>query len=233
MSVLVTGAGGAIGGAIVARLLAQGRAVVAHDMRAPATPVDGVRQIVGDIGDQAALTDELTQLGVELEAVIAAHGVDGSAALIDLEDAFVRRVMTVNAASLPRLLRAVRPHLGAGAPFVVVGSQAGLVGESDNAAYCASKFAVHAWALAERDDGVVIRVLAPGCTETPLLYAAQERFANAQGVPTQQFVDARRARIPLQRFARVEETAAATVYLAGTDGPRPRLLTASGGEVLW
>ncbi len=233
MSVLVTGAGGAIGGAIVARLRAQGRAVVAHDLRAPAKTAEGVRHLVGDVTDRAATADALQRLGVELEAVIAAHGVDGSAALTDLDDAFVRRVMAVNAASLPRLLAAVRPHLVYGAPFVVIGSQAGLVGEPDNAAYCASKFAVHAWALAEREDGVAMRVLAPGCTETPLLYAAQERFAAAQGVPAQQFVEARRARIPLRRFARVEETAAAAVFLAGTDGPRPRLLTASGGEVLW
>lgn len=233
MSVLVTGAGGAIGGAVVARLRQRGRDVIAHDLRPPAEPLDGVRQLEGDVGDGAALAAALAGMGAELEAVIAAHGVDGSAALADLDDAFVRRVMSVNAASLPRLLEAVRPRLADGAPFVVVGSQAGLVGEPDNAAYCASKFAVHAWALAPRDDGVVVRVLAPGCTETPLLFAAQERFAAAQGVPAQEFIDARRARIPLQRFARVDETAAAAVWLAEADGPRPRLLAATGGEVLW
>jgi len=235
MTALVTGAAGAIGAAIVARLVEDGHDVVAHDLRPPQVDPDGrgVTGISGDLSDSGRLGDQISELGVTLDAVIAAHGVDGSAALADLDDAFVRRVLRVNAASIPSLLEAVRPHLRRPAVFVTVGSQAGLVGEPDNAAYCASKFAVTGWALASSDDDVTVRLLCPGCTESPLLYAAQERFAAAQGVPAETFIAERRARIPLQRFAAVRETAAAAVYLAAPDGPRPVLLAATGGEVVW
>jgi len=232
VNVLVTGAAGAIGAAIVARLREDGHEVVAHDLRTPeAAP--GVTALGGDLADAGVLGDQLAGLGVGLDAVIAAHGVDGSAALADLDDAFVRRVLRVNAASVPVLLETVRPYLATPAVFVAIGSQAGLVGEPDNAAYCASKFAITGWALAASDAGVAVRVLCPGCTESPLLYAAQERFAAAQGVSAEAFITRRRERIPVRRFAAVRETAAAAVYLAGTDGPRPRLLAATGGEVVW
>jgi NAD(P)-dependent dehydrogenase (short-subunit alcohol dehydrogenase family) len=231
MTVLVTGAAGAIGGAIVKRLVADGREVIGHDLR----PVSDVPSIVGDLGDEAALRDALGELGTQLDAVVAAHGVDGSGALAEIDDAFVRRVLTVNTASLPRLLRAVRPYLASPAAFVVVASQAGLVGEGANVAYCASKFAAVGWAraAAEVETDVAIRVLCPGCTESPLLFAAQERFAAAQGMSADDFIAQRRRRIPLERFAAVDETAAAAVYLADPTGVRPTLLAATGGEVLW
>jgi NAD(P)-dependent dehydrogenase (short-subunit alcohol dehydrogenase family) len=234
MIVLVTGAAGAIGAAIVARLLEDGHDVVAHDLRTPADDAASapVTRISGDLADPGRLGVQLAEIGTELDAVIAAHGVDGSGALADLDDAFVRRVLEINAASVAALLTLVRPHLRRPAAFVVVGSQAGIVGEPNNAAYCASKFGVHGWALASSDEEVAVRILAPGCTESPLLHAAQARFAAARGVSTEEFVDERRARIPLQSFAETRQTAAAAVYLAGLDGPRPVLLAATGGEVL-
>ena len=236
MTVLVTGAAGAIGAAIVARLAGDGHPVIAHDLRTPppVEPGGDVTAIAGDLADRDRLAAQLADLDPVLDAVIAAHGVDGSGSLAGLDDAYVRRVLAVNAASLPALLATARPHLRRPGALVVVGSQAGLVGEADNAAYCASKFAVHAWAAAASDAAVAVRVLAPGCTESPLLFDAQARFAAAQGVPAERFVAERRAGIPLRRFAAASQTAAAAVYLAGLDGgPRPALLAATGGEVLW
>jgi NAD(P)-dependent dehydrogenase (short-subunit alcohol dehydrogenase family) len=236
MTVLVTGAAGAIGAAVVARLASDDHRVIAHDLRAaePAADAGRVSAISGDLGDEGGLAAQLADLDATLDAVIAAHGVDGSGSLADLDDAYVRRVLAVNAASLPSLLETTRPHLRRPAAFVVIGSQAGLVGEPDNVAYCASKFAVHAWAAAASDAAVAVRVLAPGCTESPLLYDAQARFAAAQGVSAAHFVAERRDRIPLRRFAATHQTAAAAVYLAGLDGGRrPALLAATGGEVLW
>lgn len=235
MTVLVTGAAGGIGAAIVERLFENGSDVIAHDLRAPGVDrgSSGALAISGDLLDVSRLDVQLRDIGRELDAVIAAHGIDGSGALAALDDAYVRRVLSVNAASVPGLLTAVRPHLRRPAVFVVVGSQAGLIGEPDNAAYSASKFAVTGWARASSDEQLAVRVLAPGCTETPLFYNAQERFAVAQGVAVHEFVEKRRASIPLNRFAAVRETAAAAVYLADQRGPRPALLAATGGEVVW
>lgn len=240
---LVTGAGGAIGAEIVRQLIARGDYVVVQDMdltrlsqfggHGTATATAGDLSDRGYLADLAALAD---RAGVN--TVIAAHGVDGSGALSQVTDDFLRRVMLVNAASIEGLVAETFPVLRrAGGTFVVIASQAGLVAEPNNAAYCASKFGVVGWVRALAPtlarDGVHLRAFCPGCTETPLLFAAQQRFAAAQGLSADVFIEHRRSTIPIQRFATVTETAAGAIYLA-TPGPgRPVVLAATGGEVLY
>lgn len=241
MKALVTGAGGAIGAGVVRQLVDQGFEVIAQDLREEAlAAVAGaaVTTVAGDLLDAADRERLATAWGEgELDRVIAAHGVDGSAALSDLDPAFVRRVMEVNAGSVPPLLHLVLPALRrSGGTFVVVASQAGLQGEANNAAYCAAKFALVGWVTALAPgmaaEGVAIRALCPGCTKSPLLFAAQERFAAARGVPAAEFTAERMAAIPAGRFAEVEETAAAAVFLAER-GARPVVFAPTGGEVLF
>ncbi len=55
MRLAVTGSTGSIGSTIVAQALARGDAVVATDRVAPATPRDGVEQVVADVADYDAL----------------------------------------------------------------------------------------------------------------------------------------------------------------------------------
>jgi NAD(P)-dependent dehydrogenase (short-subunit alcohol dehydrogenase family) len=240
MRILVTGARGAIGAGIMRQLVARGDLVIAHDVRGEeqnAQADAGVTVVKGNL----LAEDDRAQLARvwgdgPLDCVIAAHGVDGSGALADLDPAFVERVLSVNAASIPPLLRLTLPALRqARGTFVVVASQAGLQAEANNAAYCASKFAMVGWvralAPAMRAEGVALRALCPGCTKSPLLFGAQARFAAAQGVPLDAFLRERMVRIAVGRFAEVEETAAAALYLADK-GDRPVIFAATGGEVL-
>lgn len=238
MSVLVTGAGGTIGGAIVRRLVEDGHRVLAHDLRPPEAPAgaDGaVTPLAGDLTSRGA-RDAIARRVAEdrLDGVVAAHGIDGAAPLADLAPDLVRRVLTVNAATVIELHRVTRSALrAAGGVFVAVSSQAGLRGEADNAAYCAAKFAVLGWAraLQAADPQDRVRVLCPGCTASPLLFDAHRRFAQARGADPGAVLDARRRGIPLQRFAEPEETAAAAVFLLDP-APRPSVLAYTGGEVL-
>ena len=241
MTVLVTGAGGAIGGAIVRLALERDDAVLAQDLRADPLSALAPRcaaTVVGDLLDDAHRATLLAAAREhEVDAVVAAHGLDGSGSLASLTPDQMTRVMRVNALSVVRLFELLLPLLRERrGTFVAVGSQAGLKAEANNVAYCASKFAITEWvrslAPALAADGVQLRTLAPGCTESPLLFSAQERFAAATGVPASEFVDRRRAAIPVGRFARVEETAAAALYLADRDSHRPVVLAATGGEVL-
>lgn len=98
MSVLVTGAVGAIGSATVDRLLAAGEEVLAQDLdpaRLERRP--GVTTVAGDLLAASTL-DQIAGLAAStgLSAVVAAHGVAGSNALADCSDAFIDRVLTIN-----------------------------------------------------------------------------------------------------------------------------------------
>jgi len=239
VTVLVTGAGGAMGRAIAVGLLARGEAVVAHDLDDDAlAPVvaRGAQPVTGDLLEDATLA----RLGDRdrLAGVVAAHGVPGAGSLADLEPERVRRILAVNAASVVRLFAAVEPALaGAQGAFVAIASQAGLVGEPDNAAYCASKYAVVGWARARAPSaarrGVRLRVLCPGRTRSPLLEAGHARFAAARGLSLEEFERRQRERVPAGRFAEPEEMAAAAQYLLDAPGAGPVVLAVTGGEVPW
>lgn len=242
MTALVTGAAGAIGSAVVGQLISKGIHVIAQDLL-----VDGlarydarhVTTVAGDLLDRTC--SDLLASAVHdnpIDRVIAAHGIDGSGELGKLSDDYVERVMRINTESIPALLDVTRKSLSqSDGVFMVVDSQAGLVAERDNIAYCASKFAIVGWAGIMRpalaQEGINLRLFCPGCTETPLLYAAQARFAAAQDVDVELFVERRRERIPIQRFATVEQTAAGACFMAEPGQSRPAVFAATGGEVLY
>lgn len=237
MTAIVTGAAGGIGAAVVRGLVAAGHPVIAQDLdTSPLVGVAGVAErIDGDLLDPAT-TDALTAAALDhaVDRVVAAHGIDGSAALSDAGPDFVARVLAVNTETVLALFAAVKSALSArDGTFVVVSSQAGLVGEPDNVAYSASKFALVGWARGLRRSGeeVRVRVLAPGCTQTPLFAGAQVRFAALAGVSTEEFLERRRGRIPVGRFATVEQTAAGALFLADPGRDTPLVLAATGGEV--
>jgi NAD(P)-dependent dehydrogenase (short-subunit alcohol dehydrogenase family) len=238
VTVVVTGAAGGIGAAVVRQVLARGERVIAQDLTPAAT--GGVTWVAGDLLEPETGAALVAAMRADPPAaLVAAHGMDGSGALCDLSDDFVRRVVAVNAVTVARLydvfarLEEPRPRA-----FVAVASQAGLVGEAGNAAYCASKFAVVGWlrALAPRaaaQHGIHLRALCPGCTDTPLLRSALERFASAAGTSVEAFTAARKQGIAIGRFADVRETAAAALYLADHAAGAPVTLAVTGGEVLY
>ncbi|NMN04029.1 MULTISPECIES: NAD-dependent epimerase/dehydratase family protein [unclassified Novosphingobium] len=79
MTILITGAGGFVGREIVARLLAQGRGVVAMDTVPDGIP-DGARVVAGDLGDAAV---RAAALGEGVSAIIHLATVPGGAAEAD------------------------------------------------------------------------------------------------------------------------------------------------------
>lgn len=240
MTALVTGAAGSIGNAIIEQLLSEGHAVIAQDL----SPLDhlsakGVAIVVGDLRDPGCLADLERAAGYgEVDRVIAAHGVEGSGGLLDREEAYVRRIVDINAGTIPALLSTVEGQLAStSGTFVVISSQAGLVAERDNLAYCASKFAIQGWARIERPRlcaaGIALRLICPGCTATPILFDAMKKFAAAEGVSTAEFTQRRKDRIPVRQFASPAQTAASVCFLAEPDAVRPEMFAATGGEVLW
>jgi NAD(P)-dependent dehydrogenase (short-subunit alcohol dehydrogenase family) len=237
MSIIVTGAAGAIGAAIARSFAEQGVRVVAQDVRAASLPYDNVLEVRGDLRERECLA----RLGAAVAAsgavaVVAAHGTfGGSGPLRSLDPDAVRRTVDINFGVLPHLLdhtlEALRARRGV---FVAVASQAALRVEPGAPAYAAAKCAVKAWAeAADRQlsgEGVRVRVVCPGRTESPMLDDALELLAKEEGISREAYEEQCRRSIPAGRFGRPDDIAAAVRYLVGS-GARPGLLAVNGGEI--
>ncbi|MFB2582312.1 SDR family NAD(P)-dependent oxidoreductase [Herbiconiux sp. P15] len=233
MRALVTGAAGGIGSATVTALRSAGHTVWTQDLRAGSA---GHVDLEGDLNDAAhlaAIAAFVRENGID--TVVAAHGIAAGRALEEVDRAYSDRVMNINTLSFLRLHDAVREDLEIRSGcYVAISSQAGLVGEAANGAYCASKFALVGWARGMRTagTGVRIRILCPGATETPLLQRAFEGMAEGRGITVEELLAERSAQIPAGRLGRTTDLGAAAAWLAALPAPRVLIAPVTGGEVL-
>lgn len=236
MKALVTGASGGIGSAVAEAFEDGGHGVLRQDLRSPAGGSDGF--VVGNLTDEGVLAELTRRVEEEqVDAVVAAHGVAGAVDLRSISAEQTRFVMRANTISVLRLYDAVAPALRErSGVFVMIASQAGLVGEANNGVYCASKFALVGWARAQAraDAGAAprLRVLCPGATETPLLVEAFRGMADSAGRTYEDILGSREAAIPAGRLGRPVELGAAAVWLAGLTTGSCIVAAVTGGEVL-
>jgi NAD(P)-dependent dehydrogenase (short-subunit alcohol dehydrogenase family) len=236
MSVLITGAKGAIGSACVARFVQKGVHVLAQDLDASSFDgQEGITAISGDLLDSEVLAT-IRRLAQEtgLTAVVAAHGIAGSSALPDCNEQFVDRVMKINWATIPTLFSSVESVLAANdGSYIAVASQAALGGEAENIVYCASKFAINGWIEMQQklNTEISFHSICPGSTNSALLRKAQTQFAVAAGLTPDEYYIERAKQISLGRYGEPREIAASAYYLAQR-GPRPTILPVTGGDVL-
>lgn len=239
MTVVVTGAAGAIGGAVVRAFAATRERVIAQDLREPLFEEGNVVPIEGDLRDRTCLGLIRDVVGDDgAIAVVAAHGIfSGSGPLATLERESTRRLIDVNFAVLPALLDTMSASLRVtGGTFVAVASQAALRGEPDNSVYAAAKWAVRAWATTAdeqlRSDGIRVRSMCPGRTHSPLLQDALTTFSKAAGMTRDEYEAHCLSLVPAGSFGTPESIAAGVLYLASSQ-PRPGVLAVNGGEVPW
>jgi NAD(P)-dependent dehydrogenase (short-subunit alcohol dehydrogenase family) len=204
--VVITGASGGLGAAVVEQLLAAGALVHAPLMEAavPAAATwlerRGVDARAGvDGGDEAAITAYFASLPPVWASI---HLVGGyvSAALIDTRLADFERMMALNARTCFLATReAARAMRGRGGRIVNVAARPALVPTAGLVAYAAAKAAVVAitqGAAAELTaDGVFVNAIVPSIIDTP---------ANRAAMP-----DA-----DVSRWPKPAELAAAIAYLA-------------------
>ena len=184
-TVLVTGATGGIGAAVVRRLAADGMRVRATDVR-PAADVEvpsGVEYVGFDLlaGDPRTLLDGLDTLDHLVNcAGIALFDDDGS--VLDTTEDVWERTLGVNLHALRRLTAAAVPLLrrGAGRSIVNVASTAGIRGmDSPLDAYQVSKAAVvsltRSLALQLGPEGIRCNTVCPGAILTPMIAYLCER----------------------------------------------------------
>jgi len=224
---IVTGAAGGIGRAVVEALAAAGAAVVAVDLDASVGELEGERvaALEADVS-----TAESASRGVAL-ARERFGGVDvlvNNAArfllkpLIETSDeewdglfsSNVRSVFVQTRAALPALIE----RRGA---IVNLASISGVLGLSDQAAYCATKGAIvqitRQVAIQHARDGVRVNAVAPGAVDT--LFVARSLGTEDQGSGIS---DEMAASHPLGRVAQPRDIAEVVLFLAS---PRSGVMT--------
>jgi NADP-dependent 3-hydroxy acid dehydrogenase YdfG len=193
--VVVTGAGGGIGGAIVRLALEAGARVVAGDLREEALAAlrdergeDRVAVVVGDVRKQET-ADALVAAGVEafgrVDSVVANAAVGFYGGVLDSSAEQIELMVDVNVKGTVWLARsAVRQFRaqGDGGDIVVLGSVAGLlIGYGKEAVYAATKGAQinlgYALDRELREEGIRTTVIAPAGVNTPFA-AADGRFGD-------------------------------------------------------
>ncbi|MHB1928730.1 MAG: 3-oxoacyl-ACP reductase [Acidimicrobiales bacterium] len=222
---VITGAASGIGAASAARFAADGASVVVADLaveagRAVAESVAG-SFVEADVTDRASVeamyAHALSRYG-RLDVCFNNAGVsppDDDSILTTELDAW-RRVQEVNLTSVYLCCKAALPILleGGGGSIINTASFVALMGAATSQiSYTASKGGVLALSrelgVQFARDGVRVNALCPGPVSTPLL---QELFAKDPERAARRLVH-----IPMGRFGRAEEIAAAAAFLASED----------------
>ena len=223
-TILITGGSSGIGLATARLFLQEGSAVTiaGRDPNRLREASDALREhgpvhtVAGDVSKQAdarAMVDGHMAAHGRLDYVFCCAGVPGVAPIEDLDEALWDHVLGVNLKGVYLVIRATVPHMKArGGAIVTMGSEAGLTGQPQLAAYCASKGGVvnmtRALALELIPFGIRVNCLCPGITDTPMCQTEAEMAPDPQAVWESWMNWA-----PIGRWADPMEQAKAVLYL--------------------
>jgi 2,3-dihydroxy-2,3-dihydro-p-cumate dehydrogenase len=227
---IVTGAGGAIGGAIAERLQSEGARLALGDL-GPLT-WKGALTVQGDLSDPASAEELIDAAVAEYGRIdVLVNNAGGGVIRPTLEhtEETLRATLDRNLLTALRTTLAALPHMreaGYGR-IVFVGADSVRNGLDRHAVYNAAKGGVHAFArgLAREfaHDGITVNTVAPSATATPELAAILERQPEVG--------DAFTRVIPMGRPAALEEVASAVAYLAAEEASfiTGQVLSVNGG----
>lgn len=232
---IVTGGGGAIGGAIAVALAetgydlaiwdikeAGGRATAAK-VEAAAADTASVRATVHplDLTDDEAIAEAAASTLAahgSIDVLVNNAGIFGVTPIVDLDMDYWDRVMAINLRAAVVCVRACVPamiaqHSGC---IINISSISAVVARRDNLAYAAAKAALLrvtsdlAFDLAEH--GIRANSITPGSTDTPMIRNYDDPDAMRQAM-LEGSLEKFRIGIPLKRLAMPEDHAAAIVFL--------------------
>ena len=221
-SVLITGANGGIGAALVEAFAGAGWRVIATSQSKPPRSSKAHGFLQADLGalanDEKAMNDFAKKVlatagDVPLSVLVNNAALQILAPLRELKSADIRKTMAVNVIAPFLLARAFLPQLEENEGSIInIGSVHAQSTKPEFAAYATSKAALHGLTRALAVDlGPKVRVntLAPAATATPMLMAGFEgkaaKFKELEGCH------------PLNRIATTEEIAKIALFLASKD----------------
>ena len=221
LSVLVTGSSRGIGKAIATRLAKDGYEVILHcrsrmdEAKALQAEINAARVLQFDISDRAAcekiLLEDVAAHGCYY-GVVCNAGIARDGAFPALTDEDWDSVIHTNLDGFYNVLKPLTmPMVGRRAPgrIVTLSSVSGMVGNRGQVNYSAAKAgiigATKALALELAKRNITVNCVAPGLIETEMT----EHLA----LPA----DEMKAMIPLRRYGKPEEVAAAVSFLMGED----------------
>jgi NAD(P)-dependent dehydrogenase (short-subunit alcohol dehydrogenase family) len=240
---LVTGGAAGIGAATAERLRREGATVTVADAVPPATPVP--ERLVADVTDPA-------QVAAAVEVAAGDEGLDicvANAGTSLIEGFLVgtaerwERVLRVNLLGVMLTLQAAAEQMiesGRRGRLLATSSIAGLHGEPDSGAYCASKAGVvglvRALAVELAPWGITVNAVAPGQIDTVMNSRDLETQARALGrSPASLRSEHLERRVPARRLGAPEEVAGLFAFLASDAAAfiTGEVVRIDGGELAW
>src|SRR5580693_4793164 len=222
LSALVTGATSGIGRAAAHALGRHGAEVVVHgrDVARGGAVVEAItadggkaRFVAADLSDPAQV-DELAEQVSPVDVLVNNAGISWFGPTADLDVATFDRLLAANVRAPYFLVAALAPKMAARGrgSIINIGSQAGQIGMAWNAAYSATKGALHSmtrsWAAEFSPAGVRVNAVAVGPVYTPI---QPREAAEAVGAGT-----------IMGRVAQPDEIASVIAFLAS---PRASYIT--------
>jgi NAD(P)-dependent dehydrogenase (short-subunit alcohol dehydrogenase family) len=228
---LVTGAATGIGAATLARFRAEGAQVVGVD----ADPAyDGV---VADVTDPDQMARAVRRAG-ELDICVANAGISLMEPFLEGSLHSWERVLRVNVLGVMNSFQAAALAMPRGGRLLATASIAGLHGEPDASAYCASKAGVigvvRALALELAPRGFTVNAVAPGQIDTRMNSTDLETVSRREGRPAEELLRAHLdSRVPARRLGTPDEVAGVFAFLASdaADFISGAVLRIDGGEL--
>lgn len=170
----------------------------------------GVQGDVGNPDDLDRLYARILQNHGRLDVVFANAGISETAALGEIADAHLDRVMTTNIKGTVHTVQKALPLMTSGGSVILAGSVAGSMGFGALSIYSATKAAIRSFARTWTTDlkarGIRVNVVSPGMVKTPAMQTYLAANAGAEDAMTQM--------IPFGRMGDSEDVAKAVLFLA-------------------